>query len=42
MNFRYQFTKAAFRWLLEKQGGLKVLDEIVSPDGAFVTAVCSL
>jgi hypothetical protein len=42
MNFRYQFTKAAFRWLLEKQGGLKVLEEIVSPDGAFVSAVCSL
>jgi uncharacterized SAM-dependent methyltransferase len=42
MNFRYQFTKAAFRWLLEKQGGLKVLQEIVSPDGLFVSAVCSL
>jgi uncharacterized SAM-dependent methyltransferase len=42
MNFRYQFTRAAFRWLLEKKGGLKVLDEITSPDGAFVSAVCSL
>jgi hypothetical protein len=42
MNFRYQFTKAAFRWLLERQGGLKVLDEVVSPDGAFVSAVCSI
>jgi uncharacterized SAM-dependent methyltransferase len=42
MNFRYQFTKSAFRWLLEKQGGLKVIDEVVSPDGAFVSAVCSL
>jgi len=42
MNFRYQFTEAAFRWLLEKQGGLKILELIVSPDGAFVSAVCSL
>ncbi len=42
MNFRYQFTKAAFRWLLEKQGGLKVLQEIVGPDGSFISAVCSL
>jgi uncharacterized SAM-dependent methyltransferase len=40
MNFRYQFTQAAFRWLLEKQGGLKILDEMVSPDGAFISAVC--
>ncbi len=42
MNFRYQFTKTAFHWLLEKQGGLKILDSIVSQDGAFVSAVCSL
>jgi uncharacterized SAM-dependent methyltransferase len=42
MNFKYQFTQAAFRWLLEKQGGLKVLEQIVSPDGAFISAVCSL
>ena len=42
MNFRYQFSKEAFRWLLERQGGLKVLDEIISPDGAFASAVCSV
>jgi uncharacterized SAM-dependent methyltransferase len=42
MNFRYQFTKSAFRWLLEKKGGLKVLDEVMSPDGKFISAVCSL
>jgi uncharacterized SAM-dependent methyltransferase len=42
MNFRYQFTRAAFRWLLEKQGGLRVIEEVVSPNGAFVSAVCSL
>jgi hypothetical protein len=42
MNFRYQFTQVAFRWLLEKQGGLKILDEMVSVDGKFVSAVCSL
>jgi hypothetical protein len=42
MNFRYLFTRAAFHWLLEKQGNLKILDEVSSPDGAFLSAVCSL
>jgi hypothetical protein len=41
MNFNYRYTRAAFRWLLEKHGGLKVLDEIPSVDRRFVVAVCS-
>jgi uncharacterized SAM-dependent methyltransferase len=41
MNLSYQYTRPAFRWLLERQGGLKVLDEIPSADGRFVVAVCS-
>jgi uncharacterized SAM-dependent methyltransferase len=41
MNFSYQYTRAAFRWLLEKHGSLKVLDEIPSADGRFMLAVCS-
>lgn len=41
MNFRYLFTPEAFRWLLEKKGGLKILEEVISPDGCFLTAVCS-
>jgi len=41
MNFSYQYSRKAFRWLLEKHGGLKILDEIVSADGRFAVAVCS-
>ena len=41
MNFRYLFTPQAFRWLLEKQGKLTIIDERISADGAFLTAVCS-
>jgi uncharacterized SAM-dependent methyltransferase len=41
MNFSYQYSRPAFRWLIEKHGGLKILDEIASPDGRFVVAVCS-
>ena len=41
MNFQYLYSRPAFRWLLEKHGGLNVLDEVVSPDERFVVAVCS-
>jgi uncharacterized SAM-dependent methyltransferase len=41
MNFSYQYTRAAFHWLLEKHASLKVHDEIASADGRFVVAVCS-
>jgi hypothetical protein len=41
MNFHYLYTRQSFRWLLEEHGGLEILDEVVSPDGRFVVAVCS-
>ncbi len=41
MNFRYLFTPEAFRWLLQKHAGMKILSEVISADGAFMTAVCS-
>ena len=41
LNFRYRFTRAAFRWLIADHSGLKVLAEIPSADGRFVTMVCS-
>jgi hypothetical protein len=41
MNFHYLYTRQAFRWLLEEHGALKILDEVASPDGRFVAAVCS-
>jgi uncharacterized SAM-dependent methyltransferase len=41
MNFSYQYTPAAFRWLLEKHAGLNLLDKVTSADGRFILAVCS-
>ena len=41
MNFRYLYSPAAFRWLIEDHAGLKILDEIRSPDGRLITVVCS-
>jgi uncharacterized SAM-dependent methyltransferase len=41
MNFHYLYTRQSFRWLLEQHAKLEVLDEVVSPDGRFVLAVCS-
>jgi len=40
LNFQYTYTAEAFHWLLEKQGGLEVLNEYSSPDARFLTAVC--
>jgi hypothetical protein len=40
LNFRYRFTREAFRWLATEHAGLKVAVEIPSADGRFVTAVC--
>ena len=40
LNFRYRFTREAFRWLATEHAGLKVVVEIPSADGRFVTAVC--
>lgn len=41
LNFRYQYTAEAFRWLLKDQARLKILDEAFSSDGRFLSAVCS-
>jgi hypothetical protein len=41
MNFRYRFTREAFRWLLSSHAGLKIKGEIPSADGKFVTAICT-
>jgi hypothetical protein len=40
LNFRYRFTREAFRWLVTEHAGLKMAVELPSPDGRFVTAVC--
>lgn len=41
LNFRYRFTREAFRWLLAQHAGLKIKGEIPSADGRFVTAICT-
>jgi uncharacterized SAM-dependent methyltransferase len=40
LNFQYAYTPEAFRWLLEKQGGLQIVTEYQSPDARFLTALC--
>jgi uncharacterized SAM-dependent methyltransferase len=40
LNFQYTYKPEAFRWLLEEQGGLEILQEYRSPDGRFITAMC--
>jgi hypothetical protein len=40
LNFRYRFSKAAFRWLLTRHAGLRIVGEMPSADGRFLTAVC--
>jgi hypothetical protein len=41
LNFAYRFTAEAFHALLADHGGLRILDEIPSPDGRYILAVCS-
>jgi uncharacterized SAM-dependent methyltransferase len=41
MNFRYLFTREAFRWLLEKHGRLRVLELSESSDQRFTMAICA-
>ncbi|MGH9661772.1 MAG: L-histidine N(alpha)-methyltransferase [Bryobacteraceae bacterium] len=41
LNFSYTYTSDAVRWLVEEHAGLRILEEIPSPDGRFVTAVCA-
>jgi uncharacterized SAM-dependent methyltransferase len=40
LNFRYLFSKEAFHWLLTSHAGLRVVAEMPSADGRFLTAVC--
>jgi uncharacterized SAM-dependent methyltransferase len=40
LNFQYAYTAAAFRWLLTEQGGLEIVQEYLSSDGRFLTALC--
>jgi hypothetical protein len=40
LNFRYLFSKDAFRWLLTEHAGLRIVGEMPSADGRFLTAVC--
>jgi hypothetical protein len=40
LNFGYMFSKAAFRWLLTRHAGLRIVGEVASADGRFLTAVC--
>jgi hypothetical protein len=41
LNFSYRFTTEALHTLLVERGGLRVLDEILSPDGRYLLLVCS-
>ena len=41
LNFQYVYTPEAFEWLLHTHGGLEIVKEYRSPDGRFLTAVCS-
>lgn len=41
LNFRYRFTRDALRWLIAEHAGLKIIGEIPSADGRFVTIICS-
>jgi uncharacterized SAM-dependent methyltransferase len=41
LSFNYTYSIEAFRWVLTKHGGLKILHEYPSPDGRYVTVVCS-
>jgi hypothetical protein len=41
LNFRYLYKPESFRWLLTKHAGLKILEEVVNPDGTCLAALCS-
>src|SRR5581483_5003819 len=40
LNFQYTYTQQSFRWLLRDQGGMEIIEEYISPDGRFLTAIC--
>ena len=41
LSFNYTYSVEAFRWILERRGGLRILHEYPSPDGRHLTAVCA-
>jgi uncharacterized SAM-dependent methyltransferase len=41
LNFQYTYTPGSFRWLVSEQGGLDIIEEYISPDGRFLTAICA-
>jgi hypothetical protein len=41
LNFSYRFTTEALHALLVERGGLRILEEIPSPDGRYLLVVCS-
>jgi Histidine-specific methyltransferase, SAM-dependent len=41
LNFQYLFTPQTFRWMIEKHAKLKILEEIPSPKGEFLTVICA-
>ncbi|HTQ54462.1 MAG TPA: L-histidine N(alpha)-methyltransferase [Bryobacteraceae bacterium] len=41
LNFRYRFTPEALRALLTEHAGLRILQEVASPDGRHLLVVCS-
>jgi uncharacterized SAM-dependent methyltransferase len=40
LNFQYVFSEEAFRWLLERHAGLKILEQFPSPEGRFTAVLC--
>ncbi len=41
LNFGYRFTTEALHELLAERGGLRVLEQVPSPDGRYLLVVCS-
>jgi hypothetical protein len=41
LNFQYLYTPEAFEWLVRDQGGFEIRKRYNSPDGRFITALCS-
>ncbi|MDE3195429.1 MAG: L-histidine N(alpha)-methyltransferase [Acidobacteriota bacterium] len=40
LNFRYLFTREAIRWILTEHAGLRIVTEMPSHEGGFLTLVC--
>jgi uncharacterized SAM-dependent methyltransferase len=41
LNFRYRFTREALRWIIAEHAGLRIIGEIPTADGRFVTLICA-